>query len=659
LRDLSSTFQLYTAVAYSRAVDVALLGVVVPGVENHSIAVLARALTDAELTHCVIPFEGFAGMREMIDRVLRVRPRVCGISLQTTEAALAVLAFARLLRGAGYDGTIAIGGHLASLAPEDILAPGDVDVVVQLAGERAIVGLARGEDPLELPGTVTAAGRGLRAQPVQVRALPRTRLSEHLGFGAADLIVSRGCPAHCGYCCVATVSNINEQADGNRHVVRDIEPIADELAAVTALGGRAFHFMDDNILPLDPDAALAWLRALAAAFAKRRIPRIAFSLQLRADVVTPAVADALVELGLVRAYVGIDGYTPGQLRAIGRHAVATAGKQAIEMLSSRGVLCVANALLIGPTIGFDTIVREIEGLAVIEHAPVHLLPIEARPGTVYHRRAAARGLIEGGPLWPAYHFEDERTFLVGELITKLPTRLVERSVPIALYDLAWAIGVARRLAPEIDVAHAIDTYAHVTRAWNADQIRVLRAAVGAAAQGRAATTRLLEQEQSIVRAHDDVLLRRCDDAVRDVERAVSALHRRDVRAHTRGRLLGGLAFTMGLAACSPEARSVDASVPADVTIDVVPDAPWVCADGTKMPAGYPSSISYDCNCITTPTAVRVTFNDRGEIVAVTYQNGDPLPPIVEQCFLDLVKDYCYPTYASTTEVLSTCHSWIA
>jgi hypothetical protein len=648
--------------------DVALVGVVVPGVENHSLAVLGRALADAELTHCVIPFEGFAGMREMIARVLRARPRVCGISLQTTEAALAVLAFAKLLRGAGYEGTIAIGGHLASLAPEEMLATGAVDVVVQLAGERTIVGLARGEDPLGLPGTVTAAGHGLPPESVQVRALPRTRLSDHLGFGAADLLVSRGCPAHCGYCCVATVSDVNEEVSGSRHIVRDIEPIADEVAAVTALGGRAFHFMDDNILPLDPVAALAWLRALQVALDKRRVPRIAFSLQLRADVVTPAVADVLVELGLVRAYVGIDGYTTGQLRAIGRHAVATAGKQAIELLSSRGVLCVANALLIGPTIGFETIVREIEGLAMIEHAPVHLLPIEARPGTVYHKRAAARGLIEGGPLWSAYHFEDERTFLVGELITKLPTRLVERSVPIALYDLAWAVGVARRLAPEVDVSRAVGTYAHVTRAWNADQIRVLRAAVAAAAQGREATELLFERELAVVRAHDEALLGSCDDAVRDVERAVSRLHRRDVRAHARGRILGNVAFAMGLAACNPEPHTVDASVgpndgAADVAIDVVPidvvDALPACVDTARTSSGYWDNVQ-TCQCISDSNAtLEVTFNERGEVTSVRFGNGMPLPMGVEQCILDLVATYCFPTWTSSTQLVRACHVWIA
>jgi hypothetical protein len=253
------------------------------------------------------------------------------------------------------------------------------------------------------------------------------------------------------------------------------------------------------------------------------------------------------------------------------------------------------------------------------------------------------------------------SFLVGELITKLPTRLVERSVPIALYDFAWALGVAKRLAPGVDVAAAGQTYARLTEAWNADQIRVLRAAADAARQGRAATDALLAAELPVVRAHDAMLLRACDDALRDVERALSRVHGRQVRAHARGRLLGGLAFSMGLAACSPESRpAADASV-ADATVDGFPDVPFVCADDALVPESYPMPIHYDCTCLDPPmpATVQLAFDERGEIVAVRAGNGDPLPSDIEQCFLDLVKAYCCPSYAGMTLTTSTCHSWIA
>jgi len=582
--------------------------------------------------------------------VLRAAPRVCGVSLQTTEAMLATLTFTRLLRDRGYRGTIVVGGHVATLAADAILeAPAGVDVVVELAGEQALVGLARGDDPLSLPGAVTRRGRGPAPQAVAPQAMKRERLGEHLGFGAADLLLSRGCEAHCGYCCIAAVSDRAER----RHVAREIESIADEIAELASRGARAFHFMDDNVLPLDPERALAWARDLAAALAVRRVPRIAFSLQLRADVVTPSVADALVELGLVRAYIGIDGYSAGQLRAIGRDAPASAGIAAIAELSRRGVFCVANALVIGPTIRLETIAGEIAGLAAVRDAPVHLLPIEARPGTVYHRRAVARGLIEGGPLWPIYRFEDPRAFLVGEVITGLPTRLAERSVPIALYDLAWGLGVARRLAPEARVDAAIATYRAVTDAWNADQVRVLRAAVDAAERGPDAIAALLDAERAYVRAHDDALLRACDDALVDVERAVSHIHHRPVRAHARGRWLGGVAVAMGLAtACGSSGGAKS-----DAMVDVGIDAPWMCADSAHMPAD-PSYPDPSCMC-GGAMMIKMTFDDHGVVTGITNANGDPMPANVAKSLHDLFAGYCYPSVAGTTQTYMTCHAWIA
>lgn len=632
--------------------DVALVGVVAPGIENHSLAVLGRALADAGFTHRVVPFLGFAGLDAMLQQSRDAR--IVGISLQTSEAALAALAFARVLRVQGFRGTIAVGGHFASLAPEAVLACDAVDVVVALAGEQALVGLARGRDPRELPGAITREGRGAPAEPVRPHALRRERLNEHLGVGAADLILSRGCQAHCGYCCVASVSDAAEQLGAERHVRREVESIADE---IVESGARAIHFMDDNILPLDPDDALAWAHELQSALARRRAPRIAFSLQLRADVVTPALADALAELGLVRAYVGIDGYSAGQLRAIGRHAPAQAGPRALALLSERGILCVANALLVGPTLGLPTIVREIDGLAQVRHAPVHLLPIEARPGTVYHRRAAQRGLIEGGPLWPAYRFDDERTFLVADLLVRLPTRLALRSVPIALYDLGWALGVARRLAPSADVGDGLATYAAVTAAWNADQIRILRAAVGAASIGKDAIEELLAHELPIVRAHDEALVRACDDALLAVERAVSAIARRPVRAHARGRLLGRVAFAMSIAACGSPSGHPDAAV--DGVVDVAIDAPDHCADPSRTATQPPFTLDQDCTCGTNGSEVKVTFDDSGVITSITQADGSPLPQMIEKCLLDLVATYCYPSQAGTKATLNTCHLWIA
>ena len=128
---------------------------------------------------------------------------------------------------------------------------------------------------------------------------------------------------------------------------------------------RVFTVMDDNLLPLVPDDAEHFLRRLADALRREGVGPIALSLQLRADVVTPAVADALVAVGLVRAYVGIDGYSRQQLVRLGRNAPADAGARALATLSARGVFAVCNALLVGPTIPLESIRAELEAMRAI------------------------------------------------------------------------------------------------------------------------------------------------------------------------------------------------------------------------------------------------------------------------------------------------------
>src|SRR6185436_18535967 len=220
---------------------------------------------------------------------------------------------------------------------------------------------------------------------------------------------------------------------------------------------------------------------------------------------------------------------------------------------------------------------EIEGLAALTGAPLHLLPIDVRAGTVFHERARDRGLLEGTFLYRRYRFEDRRTELFARAVLAFLGRLAERSVPIAFYDLGYNLGVVRRLVPR--VAAAVDAlgaeYAAIAAVWNADQLRLLRLFAEAAATVDAgAVDRLVAAESRWVRAHDDGLIERCDQALRALERAAGAALGAPVRAHPRGTLLS-LALTVGLAACHHQALvgGQDAAAESDGTRGAPPDAP--------------------------------------------------------------------------------------
>jgi B12 binding protein/radical SAM family protein len=658
--------------------DAVLAGLVLPNVQNHSLAALAGAARRQGYAVEIAPFGGFRDIDEVAALVARVRPRLFGLSMQTTETALASATLVDVLRRRGYAGVVVVGGHFATLNAEGLLREvSSIDAVVKFAGEAALVALLRAgmtQDLRAVPGLVARApespnGMLAGATPILggvTRAFhPPVDQPVHLGFGAADLVSSRGCEAHCSYCCVAGASDLAADI-GLRAQRRGVGAIAEEIAALYhERRVRVFNFMDDNLLPMQPDDAWDWAAALADRLRRLRVERIAFSLQLRADVCTPPVVSALAALGLVRAYVGIDGYSGRQLVALGRNAPADAGPEALALLGAAGVFSVCNALVIGPTFRFEEVQGEIAALARVRHAPVHLLPIDVRAGSRYFERVRARGLLEGGLLCWRYRFADARTALLAEALTGLPTRLEEYSVPVALYDLGYNLGIAGRLIPGADIDDARAIYRDVTARWNADQIRVLRAAAAVAADGTRADVRsFLDREAAGVRALDDGLRGLIDRAMLAVERAASRAHGARVQVHARGRLISAVTLSVAMAACDRPLAPTDGGVlPSDATIVVGDasagdaDAAPVCRDGLE-PINY---LPAEPSCGGEPGAVQaeVTFDAQGVPGRVRPLDGGMLSDEALDCLQRRLAGYCFPSFAGTTQTLVSHHYWIA
>jgi hypothetical protein len=647
--------------------DAVLAGLVVPNVQNHSLAALARAGAAAGFSTRRVPFGGFEDIDTAARAIADLRPRVFGLSMQATESALASATLIQVLRSRGYRGVIVAGGHFATLNAEDLLRDvGGLDAVVRFGGEAAWVALLRrglDQDLSQVPGVTfrDACGRLREGAAPVLDLLPRAFGGDaddqpvHLGFPAADLVLSRGCEAHCGYCCVAGASDVAERL-GSRYERRDTAEIAGSIAALYhERGVRVFNFMDDNLLPLDEGARMGWVRELRAALREREVGRIAFSLQVRADACTRELVFALAELGLGRAYVGIDGYSGRQLVALGRNAPADAGPEALANLAGAGVFTVCNALILGPTFVFESVLGEIEALARVRHAPVHLLPIDVRAGSAYFERVRRRGLIEGGALCQRYRFADPRTALLAEALLGFPTRLEEYSVPVALYDLGYNLGIARRLLPEADIGHAIAAYEDVAERWNRDQIQLLRAAAAAAASGDRQRVRdLVDAQSARVRRLDDELRAEVADALASVERTASRAHGEPVRSHARGRLLSAVALSMALAACS----STEAPSPRDAGNDLV-TGPTIVVDAGTCPDNRTPFNSLPITNACGGVQVQVTFDEFGVAGALEQTDGGMLPPDALACLQSFLALHCFPSYAGTTQTLVSQHLWIA
>jgi hypothetical protein len=667
--------------------DVALVGLTLPEVSNHSLETLRRAVADAGMRAETLAYAGFADADRVARRVMAARPSVVGISIQTTAAGLSFLGLARLLRRRGYEGRIVCGGHHATLHAEDIVRTcADVDAVVRFAGERALVAIARDPSVLddargrELPGIVLRGrdGQPERGAPADLPSRGTVRdwvvpdVHHHLGTSAVDLVASHGCEASCAYCCVAAVTRqarsearaAGREADVARQARTTVADLADHVARLFhERGVRVLNLMDDNLLPLDPDEALAWISDLRSRLERADVGPIALSMQLRGDVVTEAVADGLAELGLVRAYVGVDGASDAQLRVLGRASDAVAGPTALERLWRRGVHSVCNALLVGPTIPFSAVERELEGLGRIAHAPLHLMPLDVRAGTALHARVSRLGLLEGHFLLPRVRFVDPRTEMLARILAAFPSRFAVRSPPLALYDLGYNAGIARRLFPELDLQRVRTTYERVSSAWNEDQLRVLRLAMSAARSlDEQRLLALVTEERPRVARLDAALVRACDAELELVERWVSELRGHRVRAHRRSAMLAGVALSMALAACSTshermgDAGATDAG-PEAAVLDAAGDA-GVCALGeAAQPFLDCSQVASEC--APDISSVRVDIGEDGAATAVHLDtDAGPTSGEIEACILEMLAGYCYPSHAGETlTVMPYC--WIA
>ena len=301
--------------------------------------------------------------------------------------------------------------------------------------------------------------------------------------------------------------------------------------------------MDDNLLPLATDDALAWTRALGAALRARDVAQIAFSMQLRADVCT-------------RDVVGAPG-RPGPGTRLCRHrrllgpAARRPRAQRARRRRSRGA-------------GEPRRGRRVHGLQRAHHGA----NVRVRRGAgrdrgagaraacacppAAHRRTRGQRVLRARPppraprgrhAVPGLSLRRSRTALLAEALLGFPTRLEEYSVPVALYDLGYNLGIARRLLPASDIREPIDIYSDVTARWNADQMRLLRAAAAAAASGERARVReLISAQGDRVRRLDDELRAQTAGALALVERIASRARGATVRSQrARAAAVGGRA----------------------------------------------------------------------------------------------------------------------
>jgi hypothetical protein len=256
---------------------------------------------------------------------------------------------------------------------------------------------------------------------------------------------------------------------------RPPDDVAEEVAELHhGKGARFLVLLDDNLLAGDPDAAVAWVRALRRAMERRGVGRTAWSLQLEASAVTDELVDELEALGAVRVLVGVDALTEQGLRRLGRPADPGIASRAIARLRRTGAVVSLNSILVHPGTDSPTIRAEVEALAALRGVHFDALPLVVYAGTRVWRDLRRSGELSGGAYSWRHELADSGVGRYRSALVRMRTHGMGPYGPnILAHDVAVNVALASRLGIDPRPAERAATVRALLDGLNARRIAFL------------------------------------------------------------------------------------------------------------------------------------------------------------------------------------------
>lgn len=367
--------------------------------ENLGMGMIAAAAEQAGHVVHIVPFNHVADQDRTVAAALARSPEVIGLSMQFQHRAGEFLGLARALRTAGFQGHVTCGGQFPTLAVEQVLCGNAaMDSIVLHEGERAfpelLDALAQGRSLATVPGlalrdadgcvTRTAARRlvdNLDELPFATRYRPHVR---HVGVPFVPIMGGRGCWGSCAYCSITSFYR-DARAKGGGHTLRWRSPenIAAEMALLAGqCGGKAiFCFHDDTFLLPKPADSLARIRAIREALAPYGLERIAMIGKCRPDSMTPDLARALRELGVIRLYVGIENAAEMGATHLGRATQWSHIDAALSACREAGIFVCYNLLIFEPGTTLEDVRTNVRFIRDHAEHPINFCRAEPYVGT--------------------------------------------------------------------------------------------------------------------------------------------------------------------------------------------------------------------------------------------------------------------------------------
>jgi anaerobic magnesium-protoporphyrin IX monomethyl ester cyclase len=396
--------------------------------ENLSLRYLAGTLEASGFSTSVIPFNHERHSDRAVQHVLATHPIAVGISVPFQLRARELLQLAGALRAAGYTGHISVGGHFATFEFANILRDFPaIHSVVLHEGEttfREICECVRDGIGIEqIAGVVTRVENGLSVPAKRALGalddlpLPtRTAQPEEvLGVRCAPILGSRGCYAHCTFCCIHAYT---QSAAGPRYRRRSPEHIVREMyAEYVHRGVRLFVFHDDNFLVPSLDANMKRYSHMRELMLDTGMHDIGLVIKCRPHDVHPELLQLMQSMGVIRVYVGIETNSREGIVSLNRGIDAEGNRRALGAFRDSGIYCTFNVLIFDPDATLSGIEQNLEFMDEFSDVPFNFCRAEVYAGTPLKEILEQQGRLMGDYLAWGYQMRDPRMELLFRIVS--------------------------------------------------------------------------------------------------------------------------------------------------------------------------------------------------------------------------------------------------
>ncbi len=407
--------------------DVLLVGA--EELENLGTRYLAAVLRQHGYSVELTAFSTADDLQNVVDWAVLTRPRLIGLSLIFQYRAPEFMALAAALRQALPQTHITTGGHMPTFTAQELLRDNPaLDSVVRGEGEFTLLELVQKLDTPEEWDAIRGLSfrrdgqivenpprpliADLDALPFPVRDTPPQR---HFGIGYSPILGSRGCHQNCAFC---SIQSFYGASSGKRQRFRSIPNLVDEIEQLYhQFGVRFLVFNDDEWFPAGRQARAGRVAALEAELRRRHLDVI-MSIKCRADDVEEPLFRQLLDLGVVRAYVGVESGSDHSLQNLNKRTTAAQNRHALDVLHRVGMLADFGLIIFDPYSTVEDIRANLDFLRDMGsagQAPLSFGRMEVYAGTPILTRLQEEGRLSGNYMAWNYAISDPRVEMLWRL----------------------------------------------------------------------------------------------------------------------------------------------------------------------------------------------------------------------------------------------------